>query len=121
MLHPCIALHKMIDGVTEGGFILAFSAGEATIGSLNISYLLFADDTLVFYEVNQDHIRALRALFLCFKVFFGLKVNLSKSEVVLVGQVHNLIVWPLSWDVRITYEISWPPVGCSLQIDTHLE
>ncbi|KAF5443548.1 hypothetical protein F2P56_036096 [Juglans regia] len=53
------------------------------------SHLLFANDTLIFVEPNPD-IYSLRALLLCFEAVSNLKVNLSKSEIVLVGSVNNL-------------------------------
>jgi len=52
--------------------------------------LLFADDILVFCEANPDHLRFLRVLLVCFEVVFGLKVNLAKSLLVLVGNVNNV-------------------------------
>jgi hypothetical protein len=39
---------------------------------------------------KADHLRCLRALFLCFKVVSSLKNNLAKSELVLVGNVENV-------------------------------
>lgn len=93
----------MIAGAMEGGFISDFSIGEANTSSLNISYLLFADDTLLFCEVNHDHICALRALILCFEVIFRLKVNLGKSNVVQVGQVHNMDSMPSILGYKISH------------------
>ena len=72
------------------GFISGFSVGEANTSSLNISHLLFADDTLVFCEASHDHIQALRALHLCFEVISGLKASLGKLDVVSVEQVQNV-------------------------------
>lgn len=54
---------------------------------LDISHLLFAYGTLDYCGANQDHIRALSALFLCFEVVSSLELNLAKSEMVLVGNV----------------------------------
>jgi hypothetical protein len=39
---------------------------------------------------NPDHLRYLRALFLCFKVVSGLKVNLAKSKLVPVGNINSV-------------------------------
>ncbi|KAG6655612.1 hypothetical protein CIPAW_05G229100 [Carya illinoinensis] len=50
----------------------------------------FADDTLILCEPNSDQIRSLRALLLCFEAVSGLKVNLSKSEMIPVGMVNNI-------------------------------
>lgn len=57
---------------------------------VNISHLLFVYDTLVFSGANPDHLSYLRALFLCFGVVFGLKINMAKSELVYVGNVNNV-------------------------------
>jgi hypothetical protein len=55
----------------------------------DLFYGLFADDTLIFYGENPKHICYLCALFLCFEVVFGLKINQANSELVLVGNVNN--------------------------------
>jgi hypothetical protein len=47
---------------------------------IHISHLLFADHSVFF--CGKPH-----ALFLCFKVVYGLKINLTKSELVPVGNV----------------------------------
>jgi hypothetical protein len=58
---------------------------------VNISHLLFADDTLVFCGANTDHPHYLRALLLCFEAVSGLKINLAKSVLVPVGNVDNVV------------------------------
>jgi len=55
-----------------------------------VSHLLFADDTLIFCDPNVEHFRDLRCLLLCFEAVWGLKINLSKSEIVLVGDVGDV-------------------------------
>jgi hypothetical protein len=77
------ALSKMLTVTVNRGLLSGFSVSEA----VNISHLLFADDTLVFCGANPDHLRYLRVLFLCFEVVSGLKVNMAKSELVPVGNV----------------------------------
>ncbi|XP_041002875.1 uncharacterized protein LOC121248468 [Juglans microcarpa x Juglans regia] len=59
-------------------------------GSINISHLLFADDTLIFCEADNNQIRVLKALLLCFEAVSGLKVNLDKSKMVPIGGVQRL-------------------------------
>lgn len=39
------ALTKMLSGTIDGGFLLGILVGSRNIGVLNISHLLFADDT----------------------------------------------------------------------------
>ncbi|XP_042952153.1 uncharacterized protein LOC122289242 [Carya illinoinensis] len=79
------ALSRMLSAAVSGGFIAGFS-----VGGLSISHLLFADDTLLFCEPDSVHMQYLRAVLLCFEAVSGLKVNLSKSEMVPVGSVNNI-------------------------------
>jgi hypothetical protein len=56
----------------------------------NISHILFADDTLIFYVANLDYLCLLRCLFLCFEAVSGLRINLAKSELVPIGNVNDV-------------------------------
>ncbi|XP_041011404.1 uncharacterized protein LOC121255192 [Juglans microcarpa x Juglans regia] len=76
----------MIESLVEGGLLHGFSVGN---GDLNISHFLFVDDTLIFCGAHLGHIQAFRVLLLCFADVSGLNINLSKSELVLVGDVHD--------------------------------
>jgi hypothetical protein len=58
---------------------------------VNIYHLLFVNDTLVFYGANSDHICSFQVLLICFEVVSGLKVNMAKSILVLVGNVDNVV------------------------------
>jgi hypothetical protein len=55
-----------------------------------VPHLLFADDTLLFCEPSVEQFRNMRCLLLCFEVVLGMKINLSKSEIVPVGDVEGL-------------------------------
>lgn len=79
------ALSKMIGRLVEDGFLQSFSMGNIGNGLVDISHLLFVDDTLIFCNANIGHIQALRAVLLCFKAVSGLRINLSKSKLVLMG------------------------------------
>jgi hypothetical protein len=81
------ALSKMLSVSVNRGLFLGFSTGSRNSEAVHISHLLFADDTLVFCGANPDHLRYLRVCFLAFEGVSGLKVNLSKSELVPVGNV----------------------------------
>jgi hypothetical protein len=48
-----------------------------------VSHLLFANDTLIFCDPNVEQFRDLRCLLLCFEAVLELKINLSKSKIVL--------------------------------------
>ncbi|XP_042983296.1 uncharacterized protein LOC122312700 [Carya illinoinensis] len=83
-------LNRMLKAVVDRGSISGISVCSSSNGGLNVSHLLFGDDTLILCEPDPDQICSLRALLLCFEVVSYLRVNLSKSEMVLVDPVHNL-------------------------------
>jgi hypothetical protein len=83
-------LSKAISAIVNGGLLLGFSMGSRSGGAINISHLLFANNTLIFCGSNPDHLRNLRCLFLCFQTVSGLRINLAKSELVPVGNVNNV-------------------------------
>jgi hypothetical protein len=56
-------------------------------GSIIISHLLFADDTMIFSKANLYDLCNLRNLVLCSEVVSGLRISLTKSKLVLVGNV----------------------------------
>jgi hypothetical protein len=55
-----------------------------------VSHLLFAYDTLIFCDPNVEQFRDLRCLLLCFEAISRLKINLSKSEIVPVGDIGDV-------------------------------
>ena len=56
-----------------------------------MSYLLFANDTLIFYNANSHHLAALCGILARFEVVSGLKINLLQSELVPIGNVPNMV------------------------------
>jgi hypothetical protein len=84
------AFNRMLGAFTERELILGFSVGSSGPDRINVSHLLFADDTLVFCGANASQIRHLGALLVCFEAAAGLKVNLSKSALVPIGYVENV-------------------------------
>ena len=57
---------------------------------INVSHLLFADDTIIFCEARQDHLTSLSWILVWFEVASGLKINLAKSKVIPVGEVEDI-------------------------------
>lgn len=55
-----------------------------------MSYLLFANDTLIFCEANNERMKYLSWVFMWFEALSKLKVNMDKSEVILIGRVQTL-------------------------------
>jgi hypothetical protein len=86
------ALSRMMNKAVEEGLLSSFHVGALGSDLLCISHLLFANDTLIFSDANRNHILYLRLLFSWFEAISGLKINLSKSEMVPVGQVPNIEV-----------------------------
>ena len=54
--------------------------------------VLFADDTILFCDADEEQFLHVRMLLLCFQVVTGLKVNVLKSEMVPIGEVPNVHV-----------------------------
>ena len=77
---------KAIDGRYLSGCRVGCKDGEELV----ISHLLYVDDTLFFCEPSQDQLAYLSWLLMWFEAILGLKINLSKSEIILVGSVVNV-------------------------------
>jgi len=84
------AFSKLFFVTVQRGFLSRFSVGSSSNGVINISHLLFADDALVFCGASPKHLLYLRMLLLSFEAVSGLKINLDKSVLVLVGLVDNM-------------------------------
>ena len=52
-----------------------FLVGSRHFEAMEVSHLLFADDTLIFCEPMVEQLWNLRCLLLCFEVVTGLKIN----------------------------------------------
>ena len=57
---------------------------------VRISHLLFADDTILFCDTSRDQLLSIRLVLSSFQAFTDLKVNVRKSEIVLIREVNNL-------------------------------
>ena len=80
------ALSQLLSSARNGGFISGFKVGGKGREGLIVSHLLFADDTLIFCDVDAEQLQYLNWTFMWFEAILGLKVNLSKSEVIPVGE-----------------------------------
>ena len=84
------ALSRLMDVAASAGQFSGFFVGSTAGTSVMVSHLLFADDTLIFCDAEPSQIANLRAILARFEEVSGLHINLGKSELVPVGEVHNL-------------------------------
>jgi hypothetical protein len=84
------AFSRMISAIYSRGLISGFSVGSREHDRVEVSHLLFVDDTLVFCGVDASQISYMGALLVCFEAVLGLKVNLTKLVLVLVGSLEDV-------------------------------
>jgi hypothetical protein len=85
------ALNRLLDRAVREDLFSGFSVGTSAGNSLMLSHLLFANDTLIFCGADSDQVTNLRYVFTWFEAVSGLKINLSKSEIVPVGDVPHIV------------------------------
>ena len=82
----------LISKAVERGFLSGCGFEGREGDGLTISHLLYADDTILFCEPKQDQMAYLSWLLMWFEAISGLKINLAKSEIILVRRVVNMEV-----------------------------
>ena len=83
-------LSALIRRAVEGCFMSGCSIRRGRRQDVNISHLLFADDTVVFYEAKKEHIMHLSWILFWFEAASGLRINLAKSEILPVGEIEEV-------------------------------
>jgi hypothetical protein len=81
---------RMLNASMLQGLLSGFSVGIRDNEALVVNHLLFADDTLILYGAQEEHVRNLRCTFLCFEAVSRLRINLGKSKLVPIGEVENV-------------------------------
>ncbi|RVW56027.1 putative ribonuclease H protein [Vitis vinifera] len=81
------ALSSLINRAVRGGFLSGCRIGGREGVGIQVTHLLFADDTLVFCDDSQEQLAFLSWLLMWFEVTSGLRINLNKSEILPVGCV----------------------------------
>ena len=84
------AFSKLMQKVAEEKYIRGFEIRDRNQEPMQITHLCYADDTILSCEPVLEQVGYVKCTLLCFEAAFGLKVNLSKSEMVQIGQVSNL-------------------------------
>ena len=95
------ALSYLIGRAIEGGFLSSCSICGRNGEGMVISYLLHADDTILFCGVNQDQMRYLSWLLMWFEAISGLRINLNKSEIIPVGRITDVDVLALELGCKV--------------------
>ena len=80
-------INRTVDDNYLSGIRVANGGGE----DLSISHLLYADDTLIFCEDDIEQLKFLSWILMWFEAMSGLKINLTKSEIIPIGPVNNLV------------------------------
>ncbi|RVW90110.1 Transposon TX1 uncharacterized 149 kDa protein [Vitis vinifera] len=96
------ALSCLLKRAKEGGFLSGWHLSGRGGGGVEITHLLFADDTLVFCEPSTDQVSYLSWLLMWFEAMSGLKVNLDKSEIIAVGRVENVEEVALEFGCKVS-------------------
>jgi hypothetical protein len=84
------AFSRMVKASIDHSLFSGFAVGARGGEQVHISHLLFADDTLIFSGASLDQVQAIGDLLICFELVSGLKVNLTKSILMPVGDVSNV-------------------------------
>ena len=83
-------LSNLINRAMSKGFLSSCKVRGRGGYGVQIIHLLFVDDTLVFCEASLDHMFFLSWLLMWLEAILRLKINLDKSEILLVGRIENI-------------------------------
>ena len=83
-------LSALIRRAVQGNFITGCRLRGRGGAEMNVSHLLFADDTIIFCEARKEHLTHLGWILAWFEAASGLRINLAKSELIPVGEIDNI-------------------------------
>ena len=81
---------RMVKRTEGAGLLSGFRADGRRGRGECVSHLLFADDTILFCDAEVEQVLHVQLKLLGFQVVIGLKVNVTKSEIVPIGEVNNV-------------------------------
>ena len=83
-------LSQLLARAKELQWIQGFQVGSNPATTVNVSHLLYADDTLIFCGADRQQVSNLNTTLIVFEAISGLYINMLKSAIYLVNQVDNL-------------------------------
>ena len=83
---------------------------------MNVSHLLFADDTIIFCKAKKEHLTSLSWILAWFEAAFGLRINLAKSELIPIREVEDIDEMAVELGCRVG---SLPSVYLGLPLGAH--
>ena len=90
---------------TRGGVFEEFLTGCRIRGrggdGVQITHLVFANDTLVFCDASYEQMTFLSWLLMWFEAISGLRINLDRSEILPVGKVENVELLALELNCKM--------------------
>lgn len=73
----------MLEKAKDEGLISGF---QVSSNGESITHLHFADVTLLFVDASLEEVQQLKIILLCFEAITGMKVNLSKSSLMVISK-----------------------------------
>ncbi|RVX11700.1 LINE-1 retrotransposable element ORF2 protein [Vitis vinifera] len=109
-------LSALIRRVVVGGFISGCSLRGRGRMEMDVSHLLFADDTIIFCEARKEYLTSLSWILAWFEAASGLRINLAKNELILVGEVEEIEEMAMELGCKVG---SLPSVYLGLPLGAH--
>ena len=83
------ALSCLINRAVDGNYLVGSRIVVGRGDNLSISHLLYADDTILFCEADNDQLKFMSWILMWFEAMSGLKINLNKNEIIPIRPVTN--------------------------------
>ncbi|KAJ9704079.1 hypothetical protein PVL29_005387 [Vitis rotundifolia] len=109
-------LSALIRKAADGGFISGCRLRGSGRTKLDVSHLLFADDTIIFCEAKIEYLSSLSWILVWFEATSRLRINLSKSELIPVGEVDDVEKMAVELGCKVG---SLPSVYLGLPLGAH--
>jgi len=86
-----VALNRMLEKAARGGLIKGLLTDFTPNGIISLQY---ADDTIIFYDCEESHLRNLKSCLCLFEQISGMRINFHKTEVIPMNldqtQIHEI-------------------------------